>query len=127
MAVSAAIVAATAVFVLPVALTARWDGAFSAVAWEVVGYTAIFNTAIAFTLYQAGLRYLTATSSAVVLMLEIVTAVAISTTFLGEVLNLYSWVGAALVLASVLLVSGLEVSRKRLSVTNSSGVGVRVP
>ena len=126
-AVSAAIVTATAVFILPVALTAQWGIPSSLLSWEAVAYTVVFNTAIAFTLYQAGLRYLTATSSAVVLMLEIVTAVAISTAFLGEVLSFDAWIGAALVLASVLLVSGLEVGGKRLSVANDGGVRVRVP
>ena len=125
-AVSASIVAATAACILPVALTARWDSAVTTVGWEAVLYTALFNTAIAFTLYQSGLRYLTATSSAIVLMLEIVTAVAISTAFLGEALNIYSWVGAALVLVSVFLVSGLEVSEKTLSVSKNDAGGVRV-
>lgn len=111
-AVAASIVAATAVFILPVALFANWGATDSVVAFEAICYTAIFNTAFAFTLYQSGLKYLTATSSAVVLMLEIVTAVAISAFFLGEELNLFSWAGAGLVLISVLLVSGLEFARK---------------
>ena len=116
-ALSAAIVAATAVFILPVAIFANWGTVDSVAALEAVGYTAVFNTAIAFALYQSGLRYLTASSSAVVLMLEIVTAVAISATFLGEELNLFSWAGAALVLASILVVSGREFGRKAPTVS----------
>ncbi|MDV3277670.1 MAG: DMT family transporter [Nitrososphaerales archaeon] len=116
LAVSACIVAVTAFLVFPVALTAGLSFALSTASWEAVLYTAVFNTAIPFALYQAGLRYLTATSSAIVLMLEIVTAVAISTLFLGEVLGVASWTGAVLVLVSVLLVSGFEISGKSLSV-----------
>jgi drug/metabolite transporter (DMT)-like permease len=119
-AASAAIVAVTTVFILPVALFANWTSVNSVPAWEAVAYTAIFNTAIAFALYQSGLRYLTATSSAVVLMLEIVTAMAISTIFLGEEMNLFSWAGAALVLVSVLLVSGFELGRKELVSSGAS-------
>ena len=125
-AVAAAIVTVTAVFLLPVALTASWGGLSSAVGWETVTYTALFNTALAFTLYQAGLRHLSASASAVVLVLEIVTAVAISTAFLGEVLNAFSWVGAALVIVSVLLVSLAEGDEKRLSVPNEYGGGARI-
>jgi DME family drug/metabolite transporter len=125
-AVSASIITATVMFIFPVALTADWNAPIPIGGWEAVIYTGFFSTAIAFALYQSGLRYLTATSSAVVLMLEIVTAVAISTIFLGEVLNLYSWVGAALVILSVFLVSGVEVSGKSLSVSENKAGGVKV-
>ena len=118
-ALSASIVAGTAVFILPVALFAHWGTVFSTGAWEAIGYTVVFNTVIAFALYQSGLRYLTATSSAVVLMLEIVTAVAISAAFLGEELNVFSWAGAALVLISILLVSGFEFGGRRSTVSQS--------
>jgi len=122
-ALSASIVAATAAFILPVALFAHWGTAYSVEAWEAVGYTAIFNTVFAFALYQSGLRYLTATSSAVVLMLEIVTAVAISAAFLGEELNLFSWAGAVLVLVAIFLVSGFGFGRESLAVSESQPIG----
>lgn len=116
---STSIVALTAVFTLPVGLSAG-GVVLSRLSLEAVLYTALFNTALPYVLYQSGLRHLTATSSAVVLLLEIVTAVLISTLFLGESLGLLSSLGATFVVVSVLLVSGLEVSGKSLSVLNSN-------
>jgi drug/metabolite transporter (DMT)-like permease len=81
-----------------------------------VGFTAVFNTVIPFVLYQRGLKDLTASSSAVVLMLEIVVAILISVTFRGETFTVFAWTGALAVLASIFLVSGVEISGKSLSV-----------
>lgn len=117
---STSIVALSSLFILPVGLTGAGGLVLSQLSLEAVLYTALFNTAIPYVLYQAGLRHLTATTSAVVLLLEIVTAVLISTFYLGESLGVLSSLGAAFVLVSVLLVSGLEVSGKSLSVKDSS-------
>jgi drug/metabolite transporter (DMT)-like permease len=111
----------TAVFVLPAALIAHLpSSSISALSWEAIAYTAVFNTAIPFVLYQAGLRQLTASLSAVVLMLEIVVAILISVLFLGETFTVLSALGAVAVLASILLVSGMEVRGKSLSVGERS-------
>ncbi len=123
---AACIVALTAVFVLPAALVAGVPGPVSAASWEAIAYTAVFNTAIPFVLYQSGLRYLTASLSAIVLMLEIVVAVVISALFLGETFTAVSAAGAFAVLASILLVSGLEVRKESLSVGERSGKRVKV-
>jgi drug/metabolite transporter (DMT)-like permease len=122
-AVSACIVLLTALFLSPLILLTA-NGAripLSGASWAVILYTAIFNTAVPFTLYQRGLRFLTATSSAIVLMLEIVTAVVISTLFLQEMMNVFSLLGAISVLLSIFLVSGVEVRGKNLSVPKMSG------
>jgi drug/metabolite transporter (DMT)-like permease len=103
------IVSLTALFVLPAALAAGGPLPTSPAAWEAIAYTAVFNTAIPFALYQAALKHLTAASSAIVLMLEIVVAVIISVAFLGETFTAFSLFGALGVLASILLVSGVEV------------------
>lgn len=117
LAVAACIVTVTAIAVLPAALTAGFGGPVSEGSLGAIAYTAVFNTVIPFVLYQAGLRYLSAGASAVVLMLEIVVAVLISVTFLGETLTIFAWVGAVAVLGSILLVSGLEIGGKSLSVS----------
>jgi drug/metabolite transporter (DMT)-like permease len=116
-AVAACIVTVTAVASLPAALTAGFGGVISTGSLGAIAYTAVFNTVIPFVLYQAGLRYLTAGTSAVVLMLEIVVAVLISVAFLGETLTILAWVGAVALLGSILLVSGLEIGGKSLSVS----------
>jgi len=106
------IVSLTALLILPAALVAGGPIPTSAMAWEAIAYTAVFNTAIPFALYQAALKHLTAASSAIVLMLEIVVAVLISVAFLGETFTAFSLFGALGVLASILLVSGVEVRGK---------------
>jgi drug/metabolite transporter (DMT)-like permease len=113
---AACIVAVTAILVVPPALTAGFGPSLSPESLWAVGYTAVFNTVIPFVLYQQGLRHLTASSSAVILMLEIVVAVLISVTFLGETFTAFAWAGALAVLASIFLVSGVEISGKSLSV-----------
>ncbi|MDV3293098.1 MAG: DMT family transporter [Nitrososphaerales archaeon] len=119
-AASAVIIASTAVIMFPAALLSGAHPPISALSWQAIIYTALFNTAIPYALYQAGLRYLSAGSSAVVLTLGLVTAVGISVIFLGEAMTPVSWTGAVLILVSVLLVSGLEVGGKSLSVVNSN-------
>jgi DME family drug/metabolite transporter len=126
-AVTAAIIMLTVVFVAPILLTGGLDFGLTALSWEAVLYTAVMNTALPYVLYQSGLRHLTATSSAIVLMLEIVTAVLISVAFLGETMNAFSAAGAVLVLVSIFLVSGLELGGKSLSVATGSGDAERLP
>jgi len=104
------IVGVTAILFLPLAVTAGTPQIAESSLWPIA-YTALFNTALAFVLYQQGLRYLTASSSAVVLTLEVVVAVAVSVAFLGEVLSVMAWVGAAAILASILVVSRIELRK----------------
>jgi len=115
LAVSACIVTVTAIVVSPAALVAGFGAPLSAASLEAIAYTAVFNTVIPFVLYQAGLRYLSAGTSAVVLMLEIVVAVLISVAFLGDVLTALAWVGAGAILVSIVSVSGLEVRGKSVA------------
>jgi drug/metabolite transporter (DMT)-like permease len=121
----ACIVSLTAVFVLPAALAAGTWEQMSIASWEAIGYTAVFNTAIPFVLYQLGLKRLSAGSSAIVLMLEIVVAVAISVALLGESFTPLAALGAAAILASILLVSGVEARGKSLSVAVSGAGGAQ--
>jgi drug/metabolite transporter (DMT)-like permease len=113
---AACIVAVTAIFVMPPVLTAGFEPSLSVESLWAVGFTVVFNTVIPFVLYQRGLKDLTASSSAVVLMLEIVVAILISVTFRSETFTVFGWIGALAVLASIFLVSGVEISGKSLSV-----------
>ncbi len=122
---SATIVLLTALFVAPALLTMGAVAPVSARSWELIGYTALFNTALPFTLYQRGLRSLSATLSAVVLMLEIVTAVLISVVLLGEALGGYSVLGALSVLVSIFLVSTGDTGGKSLSVVSEAHVAAQ--
>ncbi|HLQ03241.1 MAG TPA: DMT family transporter [Nitrososphaerales archaeon] len=113
----------TALFVSPVMLTVG-PAALSMTerGWGVILYTALLNTAIPFILYQRGLRYLTATASSMLLMLEIVTAMGISILLLGELLDLASLVGAASILSSIFLVSRVGGSGESLSIRTPGGL-----
>ncbi|HMD78822.1 MAG TPA: DMT family transporter [Nitrososphaerales archaeon] len=113
---AAGIVTVTAILVMPVALTAGTPRIDETSLWAIV-YTGLVNTTIPFVLYQQGLRYLTASSSAVILTLEIVVAVGVSVVYLGEVLSVLAWVGTATILSSIFMVSGLEL-RKQASTAN---------
>ncbi len=108
-----AIVTVTAVFVLPVDLVSGGGVPAGAVPLLAVAYTAVFNTAIPYVMYQQGLRYLTAGTSALVLTLEIVVALVISAAFLGESLTAFAWGGALLILVSIVMVSRTEPTAVR--------------
>ena len=103
-AISAAIVTLTAVLLAPALVLAR-GYAVPPMALEIALYMAVFNTVVPWVLYQLGLLSLTATASAVVLMLEIVTALVISVAFLGQAMDLVPATGAASILFSIYLVS----------------------
>jgi len=116
LAAAACIVAVTAILVLPPALTAGAVPHLSADSVMAVAYTAVMNTVVPFALYQQGLKYLSASSSAVMLILEILVAVLISVIFLDETLTAVGWGGALAVSASIILVSRAETRGKSLSV-----------
>lgn len=125
-AVAACIVTLTALFLVPALAFVRGPFPFSPGAWAAIAFTAGANTALPFVLYQAGLRRLTAAASAVVLTLEILVALGISVALLDESFTPVSLLGAVAILASILLVSGVEVSGKSLSVTQTNASRVKV-
>jgi len=124
---AASIVTITAVLLLPAAATASAGSPIGTTSLVASVYMALFTTAVPFFLYQYALRSLSAGTSAMVLLLEIVVAVAISVAFLGETLTPFAWLGAAGVLVSIALVSGVEIRGKNLSVGQQSIEGVNVP
>jgi drug/metabolite transporter (DMT)-like permease len=68
-------------------------------------YLAIACTTIAYYLWAYGLKRLTATSSSIILLLEIVAGLLVSFSLLGEGLNSYAIVGAAFIIGATILVS----------------------
>jgi drug/metabolite transporter (DMT)-like permease len=94
---------------LPLLPTAFFSvGTFSSLpldGWLVIGYTAIFCWVIPYYLWVKGLRHISAVTSSVVLLTEILVAVAISTLALGEVLTVVSGIGALFIIIAILLVS----------------------
>jgi drug/metabolite transporter (DMT)-like permease len=90
---------------LPASLSAGTFGSLPLDAWLAIFYTAIFCWVIPYYLWLKGLRYISAVTSSVVLLTEVIVAVAIATLALGEVLTVVSGVGAIFIITAILLVS----------------------
>lgn len=94
---------------LPLLPTAAFSaGAFAALpldAWLAILYTAFFCWVIPYYLWLKGLRHISAVTSSVVLLTEVIVAVAISTLVLGEMFTVVSGAGAAFIIIAILLVS----------------------
>jgi len=105
-ALTAAMVTVTTVIALPVALVFG-GGGFPKMSVELwtVPYTAIFCSIAPFYLWTWGLKRITATTSSIVLLTEIVFALALAAVLLGERLSPVALVGSALILAAVALAS----------------------
>ena len=105
-ALTAAMVTVTTVVALPVALVFG-GGGFPKMSVELwtVPYTAVFCSIAPFYLWTWGLKRITATTSSIVLLTEIVFALALAAVLLGERLSPVALVGSALILAAVALAS----------------------
>jgi drug/metabolite transporter (DMT)-like permease len=73
--------------------------------WGWVAFTAIMCTVLPYALWILALKAVTATVSSIVLMLEIVAALVLSVTVLGESYNVATIAGAIMILASILAVA----------------------
>jgi len=105
-ALTAAMVIVTAVIALPVALVFG-RGGFPRPSVELwtVPYTAVFCTIAPFFLWTWGLKRITATTSSIVLLTEVVFALALAAVLLGERLSPGALVGSVLILGAVALAS----------------------
>ncbi len=103
---TAAMVTVTAVAALPVALVFGGGGLphVSTQLWTVP-YTAVFCTVVPFFLWTWGLKRISATASSIVLLTEVVFALALAFALLGESLSPGALLGSALILAAVALAS----------------------
>ncbi|MCK4409872.1 MAG: DMT family transporter [Candidatus Eisenbacteria sp.] len=105
-ALTAAMVAVTTVIALPVALVfGRGNFPKPSVELWTVPYTAVFCSIAPFYLWTWGLKRITATTSSIVLLTEVVFALALAAVLLGERLSPVALVGSALILAAVALAS----------------------
>lgn len=74
-------------------------------AWLAIAYTAVFCWVIPYYLWLKGLKHISAVTSGIVLLTEVVVAMAIATLVLGETLTVVSGVGAVFIIIAILLVS----------------------
>lgn len=77
----------------------------SAEAWIAIVYTAIFCWLIPYYLWLKGLKHISPVASTVILLTEVIVAIAISFFFLGETFTMISGIGASLIFLAIVLVS----------------------
>ncbi|SFG36022.1 EamA-like transporter family protein [Desulfotomaculum arcticum] len=99
-------------FVLPDIGSADIEQHLPLAGWLILLYLGLFPTAASYALLGAGLKKATATSSSIVVLVEPLVATLLAVGFVGERLTVAGWVGAALLLASLVV---LTVSAKRIS------------
>jgi drug/metabolite transporter (DMT)-like permease len=104
-ALTTAMVTITAAAALPVALVFGGELSEPSGAWWPVPYTAVFCTIVPFLLWTWGLKRISATTSCVILLIEVVFALALAVVLLGERLAPSGFLGSALILTSVVLAS----------------------
>jgi drug/metabolite transporter (DMT)-like permease len=74
-------------------------------AWLSIIYTAVLCWVVPYYFWLKGLKHISPVTSAVVLMTEILVAVAISTLILGEVVTIIAGIGSIFIIIAILLVS----------------------
>jgi len=74
-------------------------------AWIAIIYTAVMCWVVPYYLWLKGLKHMSPVTSAIVLLIEIIVAIVISTLFLGEVFTVIAGVGAVLTVIAILLAS----------------------
>jgi drug/metabolite transporter (DMT)-like permease len=74
-------------------------------AWAAIFYTAIVCWVLPYYLWLEGLKYLSASTSTVLLLSEVAIAVALSIVLLNELITLFSAIGAIFIIAAIILVS----------------------
>ncbi len=87
------------------ALAGKSFFALSGWAWAAIVYTAIVCWVIPYYLWVEGLKYLSASTSTILLLSEIVVAVVASVIVLEEPVTVFSTVGALLIIIAIVLVS----------------------
>jgi len=104
---SATVMAATALALLPMALLlgGRDFGSIGMKGWEWVAISALVCTVLPYALWVSALKAVTATIAAVVGLLEVVSAMVLSTMLLGETYTSVTLLGAILILGSILAVA----------------------
>jgi drug/metabolite transporter (DMT)-like permease len=75
------------------------------VGWLMILYTAVFCWVLPYYLWMKGLEHLSPVTSSVVLLTEIIVAVAIATILLGEAFTAISGMGAILIVVAIILVA----------------------
>jgi drug/metabolite transporter (DMT)-like permease len=96
----------TAFFVLPtISLDRNLTVSLSLNQWLGIVYLALFATVGGYYFFMKGLESISPTVSSIILPIEVMVAVALSVVLFRDPFNLYSAIGAALIIGGVFLVS----------------------
>ena len=71
--------------------------------WLATGYLAVFCSVIPFILYTAAMKHISALTSAIVLLAELIFGVIIAFVFLSETLATAGWIGCGLICAGIFI------------------------
>jgi drug/metabolite transporter (DMT)-like permease len=74
-------------------------------AWLAIAYTAIFCWVIPYYLWSEGLKSISPVNSTIILLTEVLVALAVSSILLNDVLTLISGIGAFFIIVAVVLAS----------------------
>lgn len=77
----------------------------SVIAWELIAAVGLIPTALAYLLYLTGLKHVEATKASVIAIMEPLTAAVLAFFFFQETLSFDSFLGFALIVSSILLIS----------------------
>lgn len=105
--------AAGSVVLLAVGLLVEGPPALPPMAWAIVGWLAVINTAFAFTLWNQTLRTLSAVESSVLNNLMLVQIAVLAWLFLGQALDLREMAGLAIAFGGILVVQLAAAPRMR--------------
>jgi len=94
-----------ALLLSPALAVAPHAGAQLAAGWPLLLYLGVVPTAAAYVVFGAGLRRVTATAAGIATLLEPLTAATLGVLVFGERLGSLGWLGAALLLVSLALLT----------------------
>ncbi|GAB4212728.1 MAG: EamA family transporter [Roseiflexaceae bacterium] len=97
--------AAGAAMLLPFALLNGLTVAFPAEGWGLLVYLGVVPTALAYILFMAGMRHISATVASIITLLEPLTAAVLAWLFFREQLGGTALLGAALLLGAIVVLS----------------------
>jgi len=103
--VTAAIMANTTLFLVPMTLLYTASYAIPTTGWIAVVYIGLVCTFGANLLYNAGLKGVKASISSVILLMEVVSGMFFAILILGEMPTIITAMGGTLVLISILIIS----------------------
>jgi drug/metabolite transporter (DMT)-like permease len=103
--VTAAVIADTTLFLIPMALLFTADYSIPGAGWAAVIYIGLVCTFAANLLYNAGLKGVKASVSSVILLIEVVSGMFFAILVLGEMPTAVTAMGGALILISILVIS----------------------